>query len=341
MAIVVVDATGLHIAEANNNSICRTLNPDGKVTGMCRDFCGTALDETRAVRGPVTYTCHAGLGCAAVPSGTEQHPLVTIVGRAFVKSENYRRATTRAIEGDWSKLSPADLFENVLMASSEDEIKEMARKAVKVIETPAPPVPPPDETKKHVESMVERFNREIGLIEDKTLDELKPSAAEHGPQQPAATVADSGEWRSFLSSLLKRDYPAAIDNVLGLLARQYGFSAMLWLDERDGRLETTQTYGEMNGRRVRLGISADDDRLLAAMHGQMPLELSEKVKGGSASPRLMNLFPIAVGDDILAAIAVLDPIKDPGIKKQIVRTCRTLAPQFEILRLRSEVALPT
>jgi len=338
MAIVVVDAAGLHIAEANNNSICRTLNPDGKLTGMCRDFCGTALEETRAVGGPVTYTCHAGLGCAAVPSGTEQQPLVTIVGRAFVKSDNYRRATARAIEGDWSKLSPADLFENVLMASSEDEIKETARKAAKLMEVPARPLPPPDETKKHVESIVERFNREIGLKEGETsYDEPEPSAG-HVKHQTASAVADSGEWRSFLSSLLKRDYPAAIDGVLGLLARQYGLTAMLWLDERDGRLETTQTYGKMDGRRVRLGIRSDDDRLLAAMHVQMPLELSEKVKGGSASPRLMNLFPIAVGDDILAAIAVLDPIEDPDIKRQIVRTCRTLAPQLEILRLRNEVA---
>jgi ligand-binding sensor protein len=79
MAIVVVDESGFHVATANNNSICRTLNPDGKLTGMCRDFCGTALEETRAVGASVTYTCHAGLACAAVRSKSAEQPLVTIV----------------------------------------------------------------------------------------------------------------------------------------------------------------------------------------------------------------------------------------------------------------------
>jgi diguanylate cyclase (GGDEF)-like protein len=52
----------------------------------------------------------------------------------------------------------------------------------------------------------------------------------------------------------------------------------------------------------------------------------------------MHLFPIGVGGEISAAIAILDPIETDETKSQIVRICQSLAPQLEILRLRSEVA---
>jgi len=134
VAIVVVDDGGRQTFTANDNSICRVLNPDGKLIGQCRDFCGTALEETIAVGGPVTYTCHAGLECAAVPPANEGSSLVTIAGRAFVESGRYRRATMRAVDGDWSQYSPADLFENVLLASSQEEIKETAREAAELVD---------------------------------------------------------------------------------------------------------------------------------------------------------------------------------------------------------------
>jgi diguanylate cyclase (GGDEF)-like protein len=342
VAIVVVDEAGFHIVSANNNSICRTLNPDGKLTGMCRDFCGTALEETRAVGGPVFYTCHAGLSCAATPAGTGDRPLVTIVGRSFVNSGNYRRATARAIDGDWTKFSAADLFENVLMSPSDDEIKAVARKAATLVTrvTAADAAPEASETRRRVESIVDRFNREIGLAPATPAPD-----AEAGTAAPVAPVSEggpralaAGEWRSFLDSLLKSDYTAAVDTILGLLARQYGFASMLWLDEREGRLETARAYAEMSDRRVRLGIGTDDSRLAEAVRRQMPLELSEKTKDGTAPSRMMYLFPVAIGDDILAAVAVFDRIESETVKDRIAKLCRTLAPQLEILRLRSEVA---
>ncbi len=341
VAIVVVDDGGRQTFTANDNSICRVLNPDGKLIGQCRDFCGTALEETIAVGGPVTYTCHAGLECAAVPPANEGSSLVTIAGRAFVESGRYRRATMRAVDGDWSQYSPADLFENVLLASSQEEIKETAREAAELVdrrivsERPRSVEPP-----QRVESIVERFNREVGLHPDQT-----PPSAVSAPEernkpaaQSASGAAEASEWRSFFGSLLKTDYSGGIDAVLGLLARRYGFSSMLWLDNRDGRLETISAYGEMRDRRVRLGIGSDDVRLLAAMNDERPLELGERPKPGGPASRLMNLFPISVGDGILAAAAVLDPITDDSVKKQIVRIFRTLAPHLEILRLRNDVA---
>ncbi len=337
MAIAVVDAGGRQIVRANDNSICRTLNPEEQFVGKCRDFCGTALEETSVVGGPVTFTCHAGLDCAAVP--IRDQSLVAIVGRAFVKSDGYRRATARAIDGDWSEHSPVDLFENVLLATSPDEIKNTALKVAELIASPVEAEPPATKTKEHVESIVERFNREIGLQPDRTTPQPeKVRAPESLTGSPAiAPSSDTSEWRSFFGSLLKKDYAVAVESVLEFLARRHGFRSMIWLDERDGQLDATAAYGDMQDRKVRLGIGTEDERLVAAVLDETPLELGERQKSAAAS-RSMNLFPVSVGDDILAAVAILDPIDSETVKKQIVRMCRILAPQLEILRLRSEVA---
>lgn len=45
----------------------------------------------------VEYKCFAGLNCKAVPLSEN---LVAIVGRTFLKAEDYRNATERAISGD-------------------------------------------------------------------------------------------------------------------------------------------------------------------------------------------------------------------------------------------------
>lgn len=339
MAIVVVDAGGQQIVSANDNSICRTLNPQGKFVGKCRDFCGTALEETAVVGGPVAFTCHAGLGCAAVPVAQGDSKVVTIVGRAFAGSEAYRRATARAIDGDWSEHSPVDLFENVLLAASADEIKSTALKAADLIATQGETKPPAARAREHVESLVERFNREIGVQPERTI--APPEKAEpdvSADPAPRSGSSEASEWRSFVGSLLKKDYAAAVESVLDFLARRHGFRSMIWLDERDGRLETIASYGEMQDRKVRLGIGADDERLAAAVRDETSLELGERMKGRETASRSMNLFPVAVGDDILAAVAFLDEIEGETVKKQIVRMCRILAPQLEILRLRSEVA---
>jgi diguanylate cyclase (GGDEF)-like protein len=51
----------------------------------------------------------------------------------------------------------------------------------------------------------------------------------------------------------------------------------------------------------------------------------------------MHLFPICAEGEVLAAIAILDHIDDNTKKKQISRICRLIAPQMEILHLKSEV----
>ena len=100
LAIAIVDGWSRDVSVANNNSICRNLNPDGKFVGQCAEFCGAALEESFEAGASVAFTCHAGLECRAVPIMNPNEPLVAIVGRTFVKADNYRKATERAISGD-------------------------------------------------------------------------------------------------------------------------------------------------------------------------------------------------------------------------------------------------
>ena len=182
VAVVFVDENQREIFASNNNSICRSLNPQGNLVGQCAAFCGTALEETAEVGGSVSFTCHAGLECRAIPIRQSNAKLVAIVGRTFIKAENYRRATTRAISGDWGTFAPSDFFENILLTGSQDILDKAARQMeslagkspavepVAVVDPPAvvaDPLPleaatrPPKKAPPETTSIVDKFKREV------------------------------------------------------------------------------------------------------------------------------------------------------------------------------------
>ena len=327
LAVAVVDGPS-EIFVANNNSICRSLNPSGKFTGHCEAFCGTALEEVAEVGSRVSFTCHAGLECRVIPIKTNEKPLAAIIGRTFTKAENYRKATERAISGDWRDYSPAIIFENVLLSGSTTALDKAVEKMERIAATI-----PAAETRLVEEKPAAAVEPKI---EEPVEKEIVPeSQAETAPDMVADRAAEARAWRSFFGSILKVDYPQAATSILEFLAYQYGFKSLIWLESFNGTFETAAAFGEMKGRKVRLGLNPDDQRLVEAANNDMPLVLGEK---SAAAKRVMHLFTIGVGDEISAAIAILDEIDASETKRQIVRICRLLAPQLEILRLRSEVA---
>src|SRR5215204_3416056 len=116
MAVIIVDDR-TSVLKANNNSICEVLYASEEFAPLCAADCGRAFQKAAKAGRAVLYECHAGLDCLAVPLKTEK-PLVAIVGRTFTKAENYRKATERAISGDWNKFPPTRFFENVLINGS-------------------------------------------------------------------------------------------------------------------------------------------------------------------------------------------------------------------------------
>lgn len=310
LAIAVVDRHGRELFAANNNSICRTLNPEGNFSAACAEFCGRAFANVRAAGSDISYECHAGLTCRATLM-TGAQPLVAIVGRVFLTNENYRKARLRAISGDWAGHSPMALFENVHVSSAPDDL-----------------------------------DRLIGAVKQ-TTPQTNTLARGDSPESDRtrsggpATVpterrkADAAAWRSFFGSLLQSSYADAIHSILSFVAGQYGLSALVWVENRGGRFESTAGFGSMKGRGLRLAIKADDPRLLEAMRTHRPLGLTEREKRDGA--RHLNLFPIGVASEVSAAIAILDPIMDDAVKWQIARMAHSLAPPIEILHLRSRV----
>ncbi len=440
LAIALVDESSAEVYIANNNSICRNLNPDGKFTTHCKAFCGTAFEEASEVGSTVSFTCHAGLECRVVPVAYRQKPLVAIIGRTFLKAESYRRATTRAISGDWKDHAPAEFFENVLLTGSDSvldqavtDVKRLMPRAASTAnghvvnrpkteitderanETPVQPLDempsaptPRKKASPALSNIVARFNRELGLTtngpkvspagepvaavaeepvsetrklrenrprpvetavgasraesadvsvpETRTKREQRPRPIEKAvetiqpeserfaveetkPKSNEKRAAEARAWRSFFGSLLKTDYPKAADSILEFVALQHGFSALIWLEKNGKRLENAAAYGDMKGRKVRLAIASDDERLIEAAHSEMPLEIAERPKKNvPVSSRKMFLFPIGIGGEISAGIAIMEPIEDEKVKRQIARICQSIAPQLEILRLRTQVA---
>ncbi len=356
LAIAILQEKKREAYVSNNNSICRNLNPSNKFSPACAEFCGRALEKAAEAGQVIGFECHAGLECRAVPVRDRNGIMVAIVGRAFVKVENYRNATARAISGDWSKFPPSMFFENILLVASAEILgktverfknlvgDKLVTSAVKGSEKPAKSgqrsdARPATKPTENVPKIVERFNREIGLDPGAVNPESKPEPVIAAKRNPSAKrAAETSAWRSFFGSLVKSDYPKAVDSILEFLYRQYGFAALIWLDNKDDRLENTATLGDMKNRKVRLGLSANDPRLIEVAQAEMPLELGERSKTpAKKDARTMNLFPICVEENVLAAIAILDEIKDTATKKQISRICRSIAPQLELLRLRGKV----
>ena len=355
-AIAVVDRSEIEIAVSNNNSICRNLNGEGEFSRECAAFCGKALEEIAEVGGPVSFTCHAGLECRVTPMLLDGKPVAVIAGRAFAKAENYRKATERAISGDWHTYAPSQFFDNILLVGSVGEIEQVAaRIEVAGIETVPEPELPTAVGQETETAVTDAYTRDDELLElnepahvpePKPTQEAKPEptpepGADKEPLTPPAlpqVSIDPRKWRSFFSSLLTRDYASACEALLEFLGRQYALESLAWLERRDNRLIGIAATGTLRGRKLRLGLPADDPRLAEAVRSEMPVELSERAKGDASFVRTMYLFPVPVGTDVPSAFAVLDPIDDKGKRRQIARLCQWIGPQLEILRLRSEVA---
>lgn len=153
--------------------------------------------------------------------------------------------------------------------------------------------------------------------------------------RPTTGRTEARAWRSFFGSLLKSDYQTAADSILEFIAQTYGLDALVWLERRGDSFETTAGHGQLKGRQVRLRLSPRDPRLIDALHNDVPLALGERSRG-EGSGRSLTLFPIAVDNEVASAIALLGFVEEE-VQQNLVRLCHSLAPQLEILRLRSEV----
>lgn len=337
LAIVVVDGTGVEISMSNDNSICRDLNPAGKLVLECAAFCGSALAEAAEVEGMAGYTCHAGLECRALAMLKNGKAVALIVGRAFIKAENYRKATERAISGNWQEYAPATFFENVLLTTSSDHLETTmeqieAQAAIARDEEPVLELPPIFEASNSVEE-IDILPESEAADPAKHITEISKLPAQSSPAFPI----DPSALRSFFSSILSKDYIVACETFLELIAASYALTSLVWLERKQERFASVAAVGPLKNRRLALGLSPQDARLTEAVTSEFPVRLTETFGDESREQRTIYIFPVPVGEDIPSALAVLDPVKDSEVLHQIARLCSAVGPQLEIQRLRSEV----
>lgn len=378
LAVVLLDREGLEgVHRSNDNSICRHLNASEKFAPECMRFCGQVYRQISAEGKPLKYKCHAGLECIAVPVGvgTGEKKLVAITGRAFTKSNDYRRATERAISGDWSDFPPSKFFENILLTGASENIEHPAKRLMNLSTSEKELLENADEKsfadekssgekssqenpkekssekkdspaeRKKLAEVIEEFNEQT----EKHNDYIEKLRAEKSGEKK-----DLDEWRALFSSLLNLGYRKACRSILDFLEKRYEFSSTAWLESQENILSKMLARGELENESMQIKMPADDPRLLKAVRENSSIELREKREAKNASgdsetenqgkenyssePRTIRLFPIAVGENVRNALVIGDRIEDEKILKQIARFCRTVAPELEILRLREELA---
>ncbi len=321
LAIILVDESSSALSKSNNNSMCEILYNSNEFAAACERFCGKAFERATEAGKTVGYKCYAGLNCLAVPMKKEEKQLVAIVGRAFTKADDYRAATSRAIEGDWRRFPANEFFENVLLANSEENLEKLAQKIQSSKSKPE---------NRTQEDLTSGTQSQVIKSGQRTPNKT----AKYKSQIPNLK---SKHWRSLFGSLLDMSYRQACFLTLQFIADRYAMENLAWLERKEDNLEAIYARGNLKDREIQIVMSANDERLIDALKMEASLELRERQTDKTdVEPQTIRLFPVAVGDEIRSALVVGDDIS--GKEKLISRFCRSIASDLEILRLREELA---
>ncbi len=345
LAIILLEDEGLsYVHASNNNSICQNLTASEEFARKCEKFCGSVFTNTMKEGKALKYKCHAGLECVAVPlEVSEGKKLVAITGRAFTKSIDYRKATERAISGDWSKFPPSKFFENILMTSSSRNIEDLAKRLTNLSGNEKKllnELNQDDFSKTDSPASIQTESEKqiiLKTVETITLKQNELNAEIFNNQ--SAELKEVNEWRSLFSSLLDLTYKQACLSILQFLKDRYGISSMAWLENNENRLETILATGDLEKQKIQINMASDDKRLLKAVRENSSIELRERKKTEKeGDQQIIRLFPITVGGRIQSGLILGDKLEDEKINHQISKFCQTIAPELEILRLREELS---
>ncbi len=287
---------------------------------------------------PVEYKCYANLHCLAVNMKKDEEINVAIVGRAFLKAEDYRGATTRASEGDWQEFPADEFFENVLLSNAPEHLQKLARKLEKLSEK--------EQAKMSASSAKTQISKAQNAHPNNGNAALKTSESAKVEMEEAAESNLKSlryrQWRSLFGSLLNLEYREACLSIMQFVEQQYAAKSLAWLERRENRLELVFASGDLHNREIQLSVPANDKYLLDAVKNETSLEMRERQTADQTKePQRIRLFPISIGGEIQSALIVGNQIENENTKRQLVRLCREIAPELEILRLREELTRRT
>ena len=329
----------LHVS--NNNSICRAFQSSPEHVKLCDPFCGVAHERALEAKGATHYRCHAGLHCVAVPVELEKgRTLAVIGGRAFLTSADYRELAERFRVGDLQELLSGELFRNLIFASRED-LDELTRRIAEAAnelkgETPireqkvnASTDTPDLAVEGTPESVVVNTVEEVV---DTNKERVSPRSA-HLPSHYASP---------------KSEFEEACDSILKGLADKHKIASLALLLRESNSLISSCATGKYKNISIKVEVGAKDGRLFATAKAGASLLLSEHAEGFrpvAATPRagtknsgkIVELFPLIVGDEVKAALLVGDSELTEETRRAISAYCREIALPLEVLRLRHEL----
>lgn len=340
VAIAVLDENSSEAAAANNNSMCAALYTSPEFSADCAPHCGRAFANAWREGKPVEYECHAGLYCKALPVKDRGRQFVAIIGRTFLKAENYRSATEKAITGKWRGFVPSEFFENVLISGSESAVEIAAKRLNRFVASEKDVADTREDEILH-RSESDAAEAKSDAVGTKTAPSANGAAEIEKPAAAAKprTENDMAAWRSLFGSLMNQEYSDACASILEFVEAKYGFETQIWLERRENSLASVASRGRLKRRLIRVGISAEDARLIRAAGDEAAVRLIERSHAhGDGGQRSLFLFPVRVGSDIRSALAVECPEIDDAKITELARFAQAVGPQLEILRLRDEVS---
>ncbi|MCW5959515.1 MAG: diguanylate cyclase [Pyrinomonadaceae bacterium] len=366
VSVVTIDENSSVLLQSNDNSICQVLYNSKEFASSCAQYCGKAYSMATEAQRTVNYKCYAGLNCLAVPIKKQDKSVVAIVGRTFLKSQDYREATQRALDGDWKDFPRTKFFENVILSGSQASLEVVAGKlenlserelemlfrflekkrslkasVAEPVET-SPAAKPQSESERSGERLESQTDTKHsrGRAATALIEEFHRSAEKN--DQAADDKFNDEEsvvWRSLFGSLLDLSYKEACTAILQFLQRRYSISSLAWLERYENQLETILAGGKLKETPLRFKFAADDKRLIEVSKKGLPLELKVRVgKEEDPVPNLIQLYPIGVGSSITNALVVGDNIRDENTKRHISRFCQRIASDIEILHLREQLS---
>ena len=356
------------LAVSNNNSICRVVQSSATHAERCEPFCGAAFQKAIEAGKPVNYRCHAGLYCIAAPLESKEKPLVAIVGRAFLKTSDYRDLTEQIFLGDWQNLPEIELFENVNLSGSLEDLEKLAarlqnlnaeeRAALSAL-TKTPPEFSDEETIVLPESNSDEFagtendvleldapepdSEEILFLdENETISEPEHEAKpvekinEAKSQNPVIdlTAETVRAWREKSGAALRQNYLAAAAATAEFITETFGFESLAWLEQRGQNFKTLLQKGEKFGGDIgRINLKPSDELIKQAAENRASLRRENKNTGEE-----IELFPVVSSiSEIRAAIVVADGTLDEKTRRSLSDFLTEIALPLEVLRLREDV----
>ena len=339
VAVVVLDENSHEVSVSNNNSICKALTSSKDFAPHCARYCGMAFRKTEGGR-EFEYECHAGLVCKAVPVTDHGNRFVAIIGRTFSSADNYRKATERTISGDWAEFPPNEFFENVLLSSSTSNIDKAAgdlarfrpqKTSDEILDLNTPRKPTVEAPK------TEATKPKQTVIKSPSKVEPVPPVSTKQTERRNARSSEAAQFRSLFARVGQLPYDLACEAILDFLSSTFRLGSVVWLERKDKHFVPVAALGKLRETPIRIGIATENSRVVAAAREGRRLELRERIADGSdRQGRLLNLFMVVVGGEIRAAIGVEGMI-DEERSAAVMRSCRRIGPQVEILRLQHEI----